>query len=649
MSEAPRRRDGPARPGDTVAPGLLVRILGFARPYVGAIVLVALFTLVFSAGRYGRAYLVKPLLDGVLVPAVGEPGPPPEDVFGSRATAGVLDAALARVLPDEALVPPPQTQGGPEAAAGERAAAIRGALARIMLVALLIVVVTPLALLGRGYLGAWALGRVHVDVQLRLADKLLSLPLARHVRGRMGDLLARLQIDVLAVRDTLRLVIEEFLLSACMIVVGVATLLYISVPLTLVSLLAAPPIAFVLVAFGRRIRRRAGLRQMRLGELTGRLLGMLSGIKIIQAFGGEATEARAFEREAERVFRADMRVVQGQVLSRATVEALNSAAGFVVLVVGSILVLQGRFGLSTGDVAAFAAVLATTYKPVKNLSKGFGRLMEHLASGERLFAVLDADDERPAVPAGAVRIARIERGLAFEGVSLAYEDEQGERRTVLRDVDLRLSRGEVVAIVGRSGAGKTSLVDLMLGLYRPTAGRITVDGRPLADVEPASLRARMAVVTQDAFLFDTSIAENIRYGRPEATDAEVVAAARAAHVDEFVDRLPAGLATGVGAFGVRLSGGQRQRIAIARALLRMPDVLIFDEATSALDPGTERTVREAVDTLRGDRLIVVVSHRLASVRDADRIVVVEDGRIVESGTHGELMARRGVYRALAAS
>ncbi|HEM46162.1 MAG TPA: ABC transporter ATP-binding protein, partial [Alphaproteobacteria bacterium] len=211
MSEAHGRRDGPVRPGDAVVPGLLGRILGFARPYVGAIVLVALFTLVFSAGRYGRAYLVKPLLDGVLVPVVGEADPPPADVFGSRPTAGSLDAALARVLPDEALAPPPLSPGGPEMPAGERAAAIRGALAHIMLAALLIVVVTPLALLGRGYLGAWALGRVHVDVQLRLADKLLSLPLARHVRGQMGDLLARLQIDVLAVRDTLRLVIEEFL------------------------------------------------------------------------------------------------------------------------------------------------------------------------------------------------------------------------------------------------------------------------------------------------------------------------------------------------------------------------------------------------------------------------------------------------------
>ncbi|MEM7272580.1 MAG: ABC transporter ATP-binding protein [Actinomycetota bacterium] len=309
------------------------------------------------------------------------------------------------------------------------------------------------------------------------------------------------------------------------------------------------------------------------------------------------------------------------------------------------MVLQGRFGLTAGDVAAFGAVLATTYKPIKNASKGFGRLMEQLASGERLMEVLDAEEER-ADPRDATPIERLQSQIRFEDVTLVHAG-RGERREVIRGLDLTLRRGEVVAVVGRTGSGKTSLVDLTIGLYPPTRGRISIDERPLQEIASRSWRDRIAVVEQDAFLFDTSIAENIRYGLPDASDDAVLAAARAAHVDEFVDALPAGFDTEVGEFGLRLSGGQRQRIAIARALLRQPDVLIFDEATSALDPKTERTVQEAIAQLRGDRLILMVSHRLASVRDADRILVMEDGRIVEDGPHQALLERSELYRELA--
>ena len=628
-------------------------MLGFARPYVALIALVAVCTLIFSAGRYGRAYLLKPLIDGVLVPVAGDEPAAGAALDGARLDAspgefgefgelaGRLEGALGRLIPD-AMLEGGDAGAAPHPGAPARAGAIRGTLARLLLAALLIVVVTPLALFARAYGSEWVLGRIHLDVQRRLAEKLLALPLSRHIEQRTGDLLARLQIDAQGVREALRIVLEEFLVTASMLMIGVGTLLYISVPLALVSLIAAPPIAFVLIAFGRSIRRRARRRQIRLGELTGRLVGILSGIKIIKAFGGEQAEAGAFARQAGRVFRADMRVVQGRVLSRASVEALNTAAGIAMLAGGAILVLQGRFGLTTGDVAAFATVLATTYKPVKDMAKGYGRLMEQLASGERLFAVLDGDEE-PRPRADAVRLERIAKSISFEGVELVHEDERGVRRAVLHDIDLCLERGEVVAFVGRSGAGKTSLVDLMLGLHPPSAGRLRIDGHAIEDLDLAQLRARMAVVTQDAFLFDTSIAENIRYGRAGASDAEVAEAARAAHVDEFADLLPAGLATQVGEFGLRLSGGQRQRIAIARALLRRPDVLIFDEATSALDPKTERTVRDAIDRLRGDRLIVIVSHRLATVRDVDRIVVLESGRIVGIGSHAELLAEDGVY------
>ena len=617
----------------------LRRILRLLRPHLSLILLVAVCTLLFSAGRYGRAYLMKPLLDGVLVPVVESSEPRPEK--------SPIEPLVDRV--SDALAPlfPNQTEKESTAKA-ESQNRVRHSLAQILIAASLIVLITPLALFGRIYLAEYVLGRIHLGVQQKLADKLLALPLSTHARRRRGDLLARLQVDAQALREVLKLVLQEFGVSLTMMIIGFGTLMYISVPLTLISLVAAPLIAGILIGFGRRIRRRAARRQIRVGEVLSRLVGILSGMKVIKAYGAEATESEAFGREATRVFRADMRVVQDRVLSRSIVEMLNSAAGFLMLALGSVLVLQGRYGLTPGDVAAFATVLATTYRPIKNLAKGYARLMELLASAQRTFAILD-DQEDPAQQTGRIILEEVRHEVVFENVSLVYSDEQGRPQPALDEIGLQFKRGEVVAIVGRSGAGKTSLVDLMLGLEQPTAGWLRVDGQNVTRLDTNSLRDRMAVVTQDAFLFDTSIAENIRYGRPAASASEILEAAQAAHVTEFAEKLPEGLETQVGELGVRLSGGQRQPIAIARALLRSPDVLIFDEATSALDPLTERIIHEAIQKLRHDRLIVIVSHRLGSVREADRIVVLEKGRVVQSGTHDELIRHQGPYQKLAAS
>ncbi|MDG2048857.1 MAG: ABC transporter ATP-binding protein [Myxococcota bacterium] len=637
------RLDREPRPEETPPEARpLLRILRLLKPYLGLIVVVVLCTLAFSAGRYGRAYLMKPLLDRVLVPVEAPSKAPPVEAGSLDPLVERISQALSRILPDSL-----PDRGTPEASpAAERE--VRRSLAQILVAAILIVLITPLALFGRVVSAEYALGRVHLDVQQKLARKLLALPLSAHAQRRRGDLLARLQVDAESLREVLKLVLQEFGVSLIMIAIGLSTLIYISLPLTLISTVAAPLIAGVLLGFGRRIRRRAARRQVRIGEVFSRLVGILSGMKVIKAYGAEATEQKAFQREATRVFRADMRVVQDRVLSRATVEMLNSAAGFLMLALGALLVLQGRYALTPGDVAAFATVLATTYRPIKNLAKGYSQLMEHLASAQRTFAILDAKED-PTHESGRRPIHEIREGLTFEDVGLVYEDDQGRPQSALKNIQLNLKRGEVVALVGRSGAGKTSLVDLILSLEQPSSGRLTLDGHDFVALDAASIRSRMAVVTQDAFLFDTSIAENIRYGRPSASESQIREAARAAHVDEFSKDLPDGLDTAVGELGVRLSGGQRQRIAIARALLRQPDVLIFDEATSALDPLTERIVQEAIQALRGDRLIVIVSHRLGSVRDADRIVVLEQGQIVQIGHHDTLIEEAGTYRSLAAS
>jgi len=311
-----------------------------------------------------------------------------------------------------------------------------------------------------------------------------------------------------------------------------------------------------------------------------------------------------------------------------------------VLVLGIFLVLRGRWGLTLGDLAAFSAITITLYRPVRTLARGWVRVMDAEPSAERYFEVLDSPieirDADDAIPIGRVR-----HGVRFDDVTFSYG-----REPVLHNVAFEIRVGEVVAIVGRTGAGKTTLVDLLLRFYDPTGGRIEIDGIDLRRVRRTSLLDQMAVVSQEPFLFDGTIRENIRYGRLDATEQEILAAARAAHVDEFVDGLPDGYDTEVGAAGTRLSGGQRQRVTIARAILRDPAILVLDEATSSLDSKSERLVQDAIEKLMPGRTVFVIAHRLSTVRAANKIVVLEHGKVSALGNHDELLAQGGLYREL---
>ena len=608
---------------------LLRRMLGFARPYVAMIALSVVIILVYSGGRYARAYLMKPLLDDVLRPAHTQAFDTDSEAAVSLDLAGFIEAPVLTTLPEAGA--------GPEATESER---IASNLKLIIAIALVLSAVMPLLLFARLYLLARSLGQVSVDVKNRLAAKLLRLPLSFHRGQHSGDSLNRALSDAQASENALKLVFGDFLQAGAMVIAGTATLFLISWQLTVVALVTAPVVIGTVAWFARKIRRSARRRQEQLGEVTQRLVDILSGIKVIKAFAGEALEERAFRSEAERLFRRDMKVVRNRVSSRSLVEFLTGATATAMLALGAWLVIRGMWGITPGTVTAFATALATTYRPIKTLSRGWATLSEALASAERFFEVLDMETEVPD-RSGARSIDGVAQGIAFRGVTLRYGDVVAVDR-----VDLEVAAGEVVAIVGRSGAGKTTLVDLLLRFHDPTAGRIEIDGCDLRDITRSSLLAQVGVVSQEPFLFDTTIAENIRYGRPDASDRALERVARIARVDEFVTQLPEGYETEVGEFGLRLSGGQRQRITIARALLKDPAVLVFDEATSALDTKTEQTLQEAIDALKGNRTLFLVAHRLSTIRRADRIVVMEGGRIVEQGTHDELMNRPGVYREL---
>jgi ABC-type multidrug transport system fused ATPase/permease subunit len=566
---------------------LLLRTLSYIRPYMGIVGLTFLFSTIYTLGRNGRAYLLKPLLD-----------------------EAIPNADLELFL-------------------------------RLAIVGVFVVLAAPIGVFGRGYMTKRVLANVTLDIRTDLAAKLLRLPLHRHRSMGSGETLTRTLLDSSEAQHANKILFGTFLQDSVAILGAIGTMFYISWQLTLLSLLTMPVMGAIMAFFAGRVRSRARRRQKKLSAVTSRLSNIISGIKVIKAFQGEETERNAFARAADRFRIKHMKVVWQSMLSNSLVELVNSGTGLAIIFVGGFLAMHGTWGLTIGGLGAYVLAAATTYAPLRDIAKGWPELMEALASAERFFEILD-EPEEPADRPGARDAGELQDCLEFEHVSFAYDGEN----PVLRDVSFRARRGEVVAIVGPTGAGKTTLADLLMRFYDPTSGVIRFDGVDLRDLRRKSYLAQIAVVTQEPFLFDTTIRANIRYGRPDADEATYQAAVRTAHVDEFVDQLPEGYETGVWEGGLRLSGGQRQRITIARAILQDPSILVFDEATSSLDAKTERIVQDALDALQGRRTVFVIAHRLSTIRRADRILVLERGRIVAEGNHDALMAKGGLYREL---
>lgn len=629
-SSVPGIEAGSSAPGiEARSLSVFWRLVGYVRPYLMVLLLAIGTAFVYSGARTARALLVQPLFDEVVLPqaASGET-PALGDWFG------VLRPEFARASAD------PSEAGSPEAETHAVVAQVRAALPRIVLAALLILIVLPLSHFGQVYLSEFVLGRVLVDIQRQLCAKLLHLPLRFHHETSRGDTLSRVMNDAQRAQQSLDLLFSDVVVGVLSLGIGISTLLYLSWPLTLTLLAVAPPVAGAIAVFGRRIRHSAARRQESQADVTARLVQILNGIKVIKAFRAQDGEEAAFGEHNLRFFRRNMKVVKNRAMSRAVVEALTNTAGIGVLLLGVGVVAGRLWGLTLGSLMAFIVVMQSTYRPMKELTKGWTKLQEALPSAERFFALLDREGEPPDAE-DAVVLPPLRQGIRISKVSFSYG-----REPVLRDVSLDVAAGEVVAIVGPTGSGKTTLVDLLMRFYDPASGSLEADGVDLRRIRRASWLDRIAVVTQEPFLFATSIRENIRYGRPDASDEEVLAAARAAHVDEFAASLPEGYDTEVGDAGVRLSGGQRQRVTIARAILGDPEVLIFDEATSSLDAKSERYVQEAIQSLFGGRTVFIIAHRLSTVRHADKILVLENGAVADLGRHDELMERGGLYREL---
>jgi ATP-binding cassette subfamily B protein len=491
----------------------------------------------------------------------------------------------------------------------------------------------------RYYLFTVAGERIVARLRARLYRSIVSQEIAFFDQRRTGELINRLGSDTTVLQNTVSVNVSMAMRNLASIVGGIVFLLYTSPALTLLIAVVVPPVAIGAVLWGRRLRRLSRDVQDALASASEVAEESIAGIRTVRAFTAEEAEAARYGAAVDQAFeRARRRSAVGARFV-ASVSFAGYASAAVVLWWGGRMVIDGT--LSVGGLAAFLFYTLIVAFSLGALSDLWADFMKASGAAERVFDLLD---RAPAMPSGGARLDRVEGRVRFEAVRFAYPARPDV--TVLAGLDLELAPGEVVALVGPSGAGKSTVAALLGRLYDPEDGRITLDGRDIRELDPDWFRQRIGVVAQEPVLFSTSIAENIRYGRPDASDEELEEAARVANAHGFVSSFPDGYQTNVGERGVQLSGGQKQRVAIARAILEDPRILILDEATSALDAESEHLVQEALERLMKGRTTLVIAHRLSTVAGADRVVVLAEGEVVQTGDHAALMSEDGLYRRL---
>ncbi len=589
------------------------RVLSYLRPHAGVLFLAIVATALFAVLDASVYVLLIPFIEALFVSGGGSCS------TGASGMDGLLDASVYRWV---------DLCGDPLVAIG-----------RIIILILLVFAVKNFFHFARTYLVARAEQDVNRDVRNEVYDHLVELDLAFFSRVRMGQIVSRLTTEVEQMRALVTAQFSKLVSALFEFGVAVFFMVLISWRLTLAAFVVIPGAMIIWGPLVSVLRRR-DRRVLHLGgEVTAHVQETLAGIRLVKSSSAELREKARFRGLTADYYRLFLRAEFARALAAPMTEMLAATGTVILLWFGARLVVAGDL---TGPLfVGFLALSMKLYAPVKNVAKFPATAQPGLVAAERVFEFLDAPVEIKDAP-GARRMEAFVSEIAFERVSFAY----GEGESVLRDVSFSVDRGDVVALVGPSGAGKTTLVDLLGRFFDVGSGRITIDGVDIRDVRVADLRDLMGVVSQETILFHDSVRANIAYGRPEASQVEIEAAAVAAHAHEFIVEMPNAYDTLVGERGVEVSGGQRQRLAIARALLRDPPILIFDEATSALDTASERLIQDATLRLMKGRTVFVIAHRLSTVQSADQILVMDGGHIVERGDHATLLAQAGLYRRL---
>ncbi|MBI1820798.1 MAG: lipid A export permease/ATP-binding protein MsbA [Nitrospirae bacterium] len=493
---------------------------------------------------------------------------------------------------------------------------------------------------GQSYMMNYVGNKVIMDLRGKVYHHILQMPLGFHNRTASGQLMSNVMNDVGLMQSALSIAVKDVFQQTLTIIALAAVILYQNWKLAFFAFVVLPFAYYPLIKFGKRLRLVSRSGQEKIADLTTFLQETLSGIRLIKAFGTEEKEYLRFNIKSLQYFRNIMKGIQISETTSPLMEFIGGMGVAFIIWYGGFQVIQGV--TTAGTFFSFMTACLFMYTPIRHLSLTHNTIQQTLGAAERLFQILDAPTEYQR-ETGTIELKTVQKSVSFKNVSFQYE---GIETLALNRINIDARIGDVIALVGESGSGKTTLINLIPRFYEPQEGEITIDDQNIKNITLSSLRNQIGIVSQDIVLFDESVKENIAYGMKNVSEGEIIQAAKSAHADSFISKLPRGYETLVGERGINLSGGERQRLAIARALLKNPPILILDEATSSLDSESEYMVQQALQILMKNRTTFVIAHRLSTIQNAKVILVLDRGRIVESGAHAELMARNGTYKKL---
>ncbi len=506
---------------------------------------------------------------------------------------------------------------------------------------MIVVFLKNLFLYLQGYFMAYVQQAVVKNLRNNLFEKYQRLSLDYFHQRRTGQIISRVTNDVVVLNNSIDLGFNRLVTDALMALVLFGFLIILSWKLTLLAMIVLPIVFWFIWYIGKKLRKYSERSQEKMADVNSVLEEAVTNVRVVKAFAMEKFELKKFYKATGDYFRSLLRMTRIRHLASPINDLLSTGAGVFILLIAGTKIIAGSGEMSAGDFMTFIFAMFALIRPVKSLSQIHVQFQEGMAAAERIFQVLDAEEKVTDV-AGAAIINEFKNSISYQSVTFSYNSAE----PVLNEISFDVKRGEVVAFVGPSGGGKSTLLDLLPRFYDPQQGKIVIDGQDIRQLRLSSLRNLLGIVTQETLLFNDTVANNIGYGHEEVGRDKIIEAAEMANAHEFIAEFTNGYESIVGNRGVMLSGGQRQRIAIARALLKNPQILIFDEATSALDTESENLVQEAIDRLMSGRTVLVIAHRLSTIKHADRIIVIDEGRIIESGSHNDLMARNGLYNRL---